>query len=68
MTWLRVFAKCIMLIALIGLILLGFFFAAVLVSDFIRLRPDVICGLMVVGCLVIATVMVLIEAARDDGR
>ena len=66
MTWLRVFAKCIMLIALIGLILLGFFFAAVLLADFIRLRPDVICGLMVVASVVIATVMVLIEAARDE--
>ena len=61
-----VFVRCVLVIALAGLILLGFFFAAVLVSDFIRLRPDVICGLMVVGCLVIATVMVLIEAARDE--
>ena len=42
------------------------FFAAILLSDLLPLRPDVICGLMVVGCLVIATVMVLIEAARDE--
>ena len=66
MTWLRVFTKCVIAIALAGLILLGFFFAAVLLSDFIQLRPDVICGLMVVGCLVIATVRVLIEAAKDE--
>ena len=65
MTWLRVFAKCIMLIALIGLILLGFFFAAVLVSDFIRLRPDVICGLMLLVAIAIATARVLAEAVRD---
>ena len=66
MTWLRVFAKCIMLIALIGLILLGFFFSAILLADFIRLRPDVICGLMLLVAIVIATVMVLIEAAKDE--
>ena len=68
MTWLRIFTKCVLVIALAGLILLGFFFAAILLSDLLPLRPDVICGLMVVGCLVIATVRVLIEAARDDGR
>ena len=66
MTWLRVFAKCIMLIALIGLILFGFFFAAVLVSDFIHLRPDAICGLMLLLAIAIATVRVLIEAAKDE--
>ena len=66
MTWLRIFTKCVLVIALAGLILLGFFFAAVLVSDFIRLRPDVICGLMVVASVVIATVRVLIEAAKDE--
>ena len=41
-------------------------FMAAMLAQWIPLRPDVICGLMVVGCLVIATVRVLIEAARDD--
>ena len=61
-----VFVRCVLVIALAGLILLGFFFAAILLSDLLPLRPDVICGLMVVGCLVIATVRVLIEAAKDE--
>ena len=67
MTWLRVFTKCVIAIALAGLILLGFFFAAVLLSDFIHLRPDVICGLMVVACLVVATVWAIREAL-NGGR
>ena len=66
MTWLRIFTKCVLVIALIGLILLGFFFSAVLLADFIRLRPDVICGLMLLVAIVIATVMVLAEAAKDE--
>ena len=67
MTWLRVFTKCVIAIALAGLILLGFFFAAVLLSDFIQLCPDVICGLMVVACLVVATVWAIREAL-NGGR
>lgn len=66
MTWLRVFTKCVIAIALAGLILLGFFFAAVLLVNFIQLRPDVICGLMLLVAIVIATVRVLAEAARDE--
>ena len=66
MTWLRIFTKCVLVIALAGLILLGFFFAAVLVSDFIRLRPDVICGFMLLVAIAIATVRVLAEAAKDE--
>ena len=65
MIWLRIFTKCVLVIALIGLILLGFFFSAVLLAGFINLRPDVICGLMLLVAIVIATVMVLIEAVRD---
>ena len=64
MTWLRIFTKCVLAVALAGLILLGFFFAAVLLADFIRLRPDVICGLMVVASVVIATVMELWKVAK----
>ena len=56
------------LIRCTGLMLLGISFAAVLLAQWIPLRPDVMCGLMVVGCLVIATVRALVEAARDDGR
>lgn len=63
-----VFVRCVLVIALAGLILLGFFFAAVLLADFIRLRPDVMCGLMLLVAIAIATAMVLIEASDDDGR
>ena len=68
MNWLKKFVFVFCVICAVGILLFGFFFAAVLVSDFIRLRPDVICGLMVVSSVVIATVRMLIEAARDDGR
>ena len=61
-----VFVRCVLVIALAGLILLGFFFSAVLLADFINLRPDVICGLMLLVAIAIATVRVLIEAARDE--
>ena len=66
MTWLRIFTKCVLVIALAGLILLGFFFAAILLSDLLPLRPDVICGLMLLVAIVIATVRVLAEAAKDE--
>ena len=61
-----VFVRCVLVIALAGLILLGFFFSAILLADFIRLRPDVICGLMLLVAIAIATVRVLIEAVRDE--
>lgn len=64
MSWFKKFVFVFCVICAVGILLFGFFFAAVLVSDFIRLRPDVICGLMVVGCLVIATVMVLWKVAK----
>ena len=60
-----VFVRCVLVIALAGLILLGFFFSAILLADFIRLRPDVICGLMLLVAIAIATARVLIEAVRD---
>ena len=68
MSWFKKFVFVFCVICAVGILLFGFFFSAALLADFIRLRPDVICGLMVVGCLVIATVRVLIEAAKDDGR
>ena len=66
MSWFKKFVFVFCVICAVGILLFGFFFSAILLSDFIRLRPDVICGLMVVGCLVIATVRVLIEAVRDE--
>ena len=45
--------------------LLGISFAAVLLAQWIPLRPDVICGLMLLVAIAIATVRVLIEAVRD---
>ena len=65
MTWLRIFTKCVLAVALAGLILLGFFFSAVLLAQWIPLRPDVLIGLLLLAAIVIATVMVLIEAVRD---
>ena len=59
-----IFVRCVLVIAMAGLILLGFFFAAVLLAQWIPLRPDVICGLMVVGCLVIATVIELMKVSK----
>ena len=66
MSWFKKFVFVFCVICAVGILLFGFFFSAILLADFIHLRPDVICGLMVVGCLVIATVMVLIEAVRDE--
>lgn len=65
MNWLKTFGYIFGLICCVGLMLLGVSFMAVLLADFIRLRPDVICGLMVLVAIAIATVMELIEAVRD---
>lgn len=65
MSWFKKFVFVFCVICAVGILLFGFFFAAVLVSDFIRLRPDVICGLMLLVAIAIATVRVLIEAVRD---
>ena len=61
-----VFVRCVLVIALAGLILLGFFFAAVLLADLLPLRPDVLIGLLLLAAIAIATVMEMIKAARDD--
>ena len=64
-----VFVRCVLVIALAELILFGFFFSAALLADFIHLRTDVICVLLVVGCLVIATVMELMKVSKGgEGR
>ena len=66
MNWFKTFGYVFGMICAVGILLFGLFFAAVLVSDFIRLRPDVICGLMLLVAIVIATVRVLAEAAKDE--
>ena len=66
MSWFKKFVFVFCVICAVGILLFGFFFAAVLVSDFIRLRPDVICGLMLLVAIAIATVRVLAEAAKDE--
>ena len=35
MTWLRIFTKCVLAVALAGLILRGFFFAAILLCELV---------------------------------
>ena len=66
MNWLKTFGYIFGLICCIGLMLLGVSFVAVLLAQWIPLRPDVICGLMLLVAIAIATVRVLIEAAKDE--
>ena len=65
MNWLKTLGYVFGLICCVGLMLLGVSFAAVLLAQWIPLRPDVICGLMLLVAIAIATVRVLIEAVRD---
>ena len=66
MSWFKKFVFVFCVICAVGILLFGFFFSAALLADFIRLRPDVICGLMLLVAIVIATVRVLAEAAKDE--
>ena len=66
MSWFKKFVFVFCVICAVGILLFGFFFSAILLADFIHLRPDVICGLMLLAAIVIATVRVLIEAVRDE--
>ena len=66
MTWLRIFTKCVLAVALAGLILLGFFFSAVLLAQWIPLRPDVIAGLLVIMAAAVAFIWWLAEFPEDD--
>ena len=66
MNWLKTFGYIFGLICCVGLMLLGVSFVAVLLAQWIPLRPDVICGLMLLVAIAIATVMEMIKAARDD--
>ena len=68
MNWLKTFGYVFGMICCIGLRLFGLSFIAVLLAQWIPLRPDVLLGLLLLAAIAIATVMVLIEAARDDGR
>ena len=66
MSWFKKFVFVFCVICAVGILLFGFFFSACIISDWLPMRPDVICGLMLLAAIVIATVMVLIEAVRDE--
>ena len=66
MSWVKKFIFVFCVICAVGILLFGFFFSACIISDWLPMRPDVICGLMLLAAIVIATVMVLIEAVRDE--
>ena len=64
MSWFKKFVFVFCVICAVGILLFGFFFSAALLADFIRLRPDVICGLMLLVAIAIATVMELWKVAK----
>ncbi len=66
MNWLKTFGYVFGMICCIGLMLFGLSFIAVLLAQWIPLRPDVLLGLLLLAAIAIATVMELIKAARDD--
>ena len=66
MNWLKTFGYVFGMICCIGLMLFGLSFIAVLLAQWIPLRPDVLLGLLLLAAIAIATVMVLAEAARDE--
>ena len=66
MNWLKTFGYVFGMICCIGLMLFGLSFIAVLLAQWIPLRPDVLIGLLLLAAIAIATVMELIKAARDD--
>ena len=65
MNWLKTFGYVFGMICCIGLMLFGLSFIAVLLAQWIPLRPDVLLGLLLLAAIAIATVMELIEAVRD---
>ena len=66
MNWLKTFGYVFGMICCIGLMLFGLSFIAVLLAQWIPLRPDVLLGLLLLAAIAIATVMELIKAASDD--
>lgn len=66
MNWLKKFGYVFGMICCIGLMLFGLSFIAVLLAQWIPLRPDVLLGLLLLAAIAIATVMEMIKAARDD--
>jgi hypothetical protein len=66
MNWLKTFVYVFGMICCIGLMLFGLSFIAVLLAQWIPLRPDVLIGLLLLAAIAIATVMELIKAASDD--
>ena len=66
MNWLKTFGYVFVLICCTGLMLLGVTFVAVLLAQWIPLRPDVICGLMLLAAIAIATVIELYRFYRIE--
>ena len=66
MNWLKTFGHVFGVICCIGLMLFGLSFVAVLLAQWIPLRPDVLIGLLLLAAIAIATVIELMKAARDD--
>ena len=59
MNWLKTFGYVFGMICCIGLMLFGLSFIAVLLAQWIPLRPDVLLGLLLLAAIAIATVRVL---------
>ena len=66
MNWLKTFGYIFGLICCVGLMLLGVSFVAVLLAQWIPLRPDVLIGLLLLAAIAIATVRELIKAWLED--
>lgn len=64
MNWLKTFGYIFGLICCIGLMLLGVSFVAVLLAQWISLRPDVLLGLLLLAAIAIATVMELMKVSK----
>ena len=64
MNWLKTFVYIFGLICCVGLMLLGVSFVAVLLAQWIPLRPDVLIGLLLLAAIAIATVMELRKVSK----
>ena len=66
MSWFKKFVFVFCVICAVGILLFGFFFSACIISDWLPLRPDVICGLMLLAAIAIATVIELYRFYRIE--
>ena len=66
MNWLKTFGYIFGIICCVGLMLLGVSFVAVLLAQWIPLRPDVIAGLLVIMAAAVAFIWWLAEFPEDD--